>query len=128
MAREYKITEVLATYDAQYGKKRIAFRTQETEDKSLSVFTAYPDTVREGMTVFGDITEKVVDGKTFYNFAFAKKEASTSAPIPSSGINVDKVYNLINLKVLPILERLEHLITGEMKGKEDYWPVDENGV
>lgn len=117
-------------YDAQFGKKRISFKTQETGDKSLSTFTQYPDSISPGAVLYGEITEKTTGGRTYYNFNFVKKGAAVqnSPNLPEyQAINVGQVYNLVNLKVLPKLDRIVTLLTGKVEDDkmDDSWPPEE---
>ncbi len=108
---EYTVTEVLAAYDALYGKKRYAFKTAETGEMSLSCF-AVPDSIVVGKTLVGDITDVVRDGKTFHNFTFAKKgdtpqrDRSPAAKDPG----LAEIKNILTLQLLPVLKWMEEKV------------------
>ena len=118
MAQDYTVTEILATYDAQFGKKRIAFKTNETGERSLSVFTQYPDSIREGAVLYGDVEEKTVDNRTFYNFKFVKKGAEVATASGTPGLA--EIKNMLNLKVIPLLIELTEGMRNLVGAKRDY--------
>lgn len=112
MAQEYTVTRVLSQSETKYpGKFRIAFQTSQTGDRSLSCFTPYPDTVAVGKMVYGEVTEKEVNGSIFYNFSFVKKElGGSTASTPNPGI--DAIKNALTLKVIPLLEEIKKILMG----------------
>lgn len=102
MAQEYTVSEVIRSSPAQYEKERVTFKTQETGERSLSGF-AFPGTIAPGKKVYGDIQEKTVEGKTYYNFQFAKRGGAEGGGTTTS---LAEVKNAIVLKVIPLLEQI----------------------
>jgi hypothetical protein len=116
-SQEYTVSRVISQSETKYpGKFRIAFQTTQTGDRSLSCFTPYPDTVQVGRMVYGEVTEKEVNGSIFYNFTFTKKElggyasvgstaSASTASVPNPGI--DAIKNALILKIIPLLEEIK---------------------
>lgn len=68
----YKVTEIVkqADVEGKFGPQiRTAFKV-EGDDKILSVFSKYP--LKIGQEIDGTITTQEKDGRTYYNFQFAK--------------------------------------------------------
>lgn len=104
MANEYTITRIVSVNDAQFGKKRITFMTHETGEKFISTFSQYPDSIQAGKKIFGSITEKQQNDRTYYNFAFAKKDEPQA--IGTDNGNIAWIRNALTLKVIPMLEEI----------------------
>lgn len=70
--KQYTITKFVGE-PKQYGDKtRIAFNVNEEPGKVISLFTKFPQNVKEGGPIFGHIEEQQKDGKTYFNFFFGK--------------------------------------------------------
>lgn len=77
MENTYTIAKIIkeAPVEGKFGPQiRTAFTTNEEGEKVLSAFSNHP--LKVGQQVTGEVVEKPQpDGRTFYNFNFAKKGA-----------------------------------------------------
>lgn len=109
---DYKITEVLAEYEAQFGSKRYEFKVEGNPNK-LSAFAKFPITV--GQTITGDIVQK----GQYWNFQWQKKETNANGTEKPSNLGQNastaRLENLISLKLVPALEAL----TAALEGKKE---------
>lgn len=89
---KYTIARILKEMqvEGKYGPQiRTAFTTNENGEEVLSAFSKYP--LKAGQAIEGEVTVTEKDGRTFHNFAFAKKDAGAgnSAEVM---IELKKIY------------------------------------
>lgn len=113
--QECTIASVKSITDSQYGKK-VQFMISGYPHE-VSCFTKFPENMSTGAKVFGHI--EVKDGK-YHNFKFGKRGAS-----PATLASDARVFNLINLKILPLLEFMAEDIKAMRKAGITY-PVADN--
>jgi hypothetical protein len=74
----YKIHSIVNSAPAQYGKTRVVFKLNEMGEKMISCFTKFPESIKEGAEIKGEIKEVEKDGKTYYNFEFKNVDNPTA--------------------------------------------------
>lgn len=123
---EYKVSEVISFSEQTYGKfanHRIAFKV-EGNNNYLSAFAKQNFTV--GQVISGDIVSKDVNGKTYWNFEFAKKTDE----------KYEKLANTVTglqIRVAVVEGQVQRLLAGD---KETYpvndkpmpFPTEDDGV
>lgn len=104
----YKIHSIVQSAPAQFGKTRIVFKTNETGEKMISCFTKFPDSIKVGAEIQGDIKEVAKDDKIYYNFEFGGSKASSSPSAPASQ-HFEKVLDKLTGMTITLNEILGHV-------------------
>lgn len=94
----YKIHTIVNSAPAQFGKTRVVFKTNETGEKMISCFTKFPDSIKVGADIQGEIKEVQKDDKTYYNFDFGSASTPTKAA-PSSDFETKVLNDLTGIKL-----------------------------
>lgn len=100
---EYKISEVVSFSEQTYGKfgnHRAVVKLEGVEKQRSAFLKLQP---KAGDVWSGELTETNKDGRTFYNFEFAKKADSGGGD--KFGTSAAEIKNMIDLRVIPLIEQ-----------------------
>lgn len=125
MDKTYTIAEVTSVRPNAYqGSTGINFKVNDPDwaGKSISVLTKYPDKFVQGSEQFGNIVTKEKDGKTYYNFNFAKKAPQTSGMSEEQYARMDKKLDAIWTKLNVILAKID---PPKIPGTNSLYPTGE---
>ena len=109
----YIVESVTGDYDAQYGKRRVAFTVQGNPNKISGFFQRIPEV---GDELEGDIVQK----GQYWNFNFPKKSQS-------NGGMSDTQYQTILTELRAIRTEIQ-MIRGIASGKVIEYPEDPNAT